>query len=147
MALRSRFFLVAVALVAMLVVAACGGGGAAGNTVGTPGEQLAFDPATMTLPANQEQTVTFTNNSTGQQHNWVLVNGGDDVAAEVDEAAAANGGNIDANHPSVIAATRLLAGGQNESVTFTTPGPGTYTYLCTFPGHFPAGMKGTLTVQ
>jgi uncharacterized cupredoxin-like copper-binding protein len=33
------------------------------------------------------------------------------------------------------------------SFTFQTPGPGTYTFLCTFPGHFQAGMKGELTVQ
>jgi plastocyanin len=25
--------------------------------------------------------------------------------------------------------------------------PGTYTYLCEVPGHFAAGMKGTLTVK
>jgi plastocyanin len=25
--------------------------------------------------------------------------------------------------------------------------PGSYTYLCTFPGHFVAGMKGVLVVK
>jgi plastocyanin len=27
------------------------------------------------------------------------------------------------------------------------PAAGAYTYLCTVPGHYTAGMKGTLTVQ
>ncbi|HEU5090712.1 MAG TPA: plastocyanin/azurin family copper-binding protein, partial [Roseiflexaceae bacterium] len=32
-------------------------------------------------------------------------------------------------------------------VTFKAPAPGTYTFLCTYPGHYAAGMKGTLTVE
>jgi uncharacterized cupredoxin-like copper-binding protein len=33
-------------------------------------------------------------------------------------------------------------------VTFTVPKkPGVYTFICTFPGHFAGGMKGTLTVK
>jgi plastocyanin len=31
-------------------------------------------------------------------------------------------------------------------VTFTVPGPGTYTYYCAIPGHRAIGMEGTLTV-
>ena len=48
----------------------------------------------------------------------------------------------------IIAATKLAGGGETVEVTFTAPTKaGSYDYLCTFPGHFSQGMKGTLTVK
>lgn len=48
----------------------------------------------------------------------------------------------------VIAHTKLLGPGQSETIHFTAPEkPGEYTYLCTFPGHFQAGMKGIMVVH
>ena len=42
---------------------------------------------------------------------------------------------------------RLLAKpGETVRGSFTLDKPGTYTFLCTIPGHFQAGMKGTLVV-
>ena len=38
-------------------------------------------------------------------------------------------------------------GGEQETVTFTAPAAGTYTFLCTVPGHYDTGMSGTLTVR
>ncbi|HEU4325090.1 MAG TPA: plastocyanin/azurin family copper-binding protein [Roseiflexaceae bacterium] len=147
--------LAAALVTAMSVVAltACGGGGGGGNsgglTIGARGEELAFDKATLTASAAQPVSLTFTNGSSGQNHNWVLVNGGDDVASQVDQAATASGdpNYIPPGDPNVIAHTKLLPGGQNETISFTAPAAGTYTYLCTYPGHYGAGMKGTLTVQ
>jgi azurin len=47
----------------------------------------------------------------------------------------------------IIASTTLAGAGETVEVTFKAPAAGTYTYLCSFPGHFQAGMKGTLTVK
>ena len=48
----------------------------------------------------------------------------------------------------LVAYTKVAGGGETVDVTFTAPAkPGKYDYLCTFPGHFAAGMKGTLTVK
>ena len=48
----------------------------------------------------------------------------------------------------MLAATRLIGNGETAEVTFTVPKkPGVYTFICTFPGHFAGGMKGTLTVK
>jgi azurin len=48
----------------------------------------------------------------------------------------------------IIAHTGLAGGGETVEVTFTVPAKaGKYDYLCTFPGHFSQGMKGTLTVK
>jgi len=48
----------------------------------------------------------------------------------------------------VLAATKLAGPGETVDVTFKVPAKaGTYPYLCSFPGHFPAGMKGELVVK
>ena len=48
----------------------------------------------------------------------------------------------------ILAFTKLAGGGETAEVTFTVPAKaGKYDYLCTFPGHFAAGMKGVLTVK
>ena len=48
----------------------------------------------------------------------------------------------------VIAATGLAGAGETVEVTFKAPtAAGDYPYVCSFPGHFQAGMRGTLTVK
>jgi azurin len=54
---------------------------------------------------------------------------------------------LDVDDPGIIAHTALIEGEDSPSVTFAAPAPGTYTFLCTFPEHYAAGMKGTLTIQ
>lgn len=47
----------------------------------------------------------------------------------------------------VIAHTKLIGGGETDTLTFTAPAePGAYPYICSFPGHF-ALMQGVLTVK
>jgi azurin len=48
----------------------------------------------------------------------------------------------------VIANTELAGAGETKEVTFTVPAKaGSYPFLCSFPGHFGQGMKGTLVVK
>ena len=48
----------------------------------------------------------------------------------------------------VLAATTMAGPGETVEVTFKVPtAPGTYHYMCTFPGHFAAGMRGTIVVK
>lgn len=48
----------------------------------------------------------------------------------------------------IIAMTDMVAGGESDAVVFEAPEePGEYTYVCTFPGHYLGGMKGTLIVE
>ncbi|GAB5558598.1 MAG: hypothetical protein SynsKO_02450 [Synoicihabitans sp.] len=48
----------------------------------------------------------------------------------------------------VIAATKMLGPGEEDSITFTVPSePGDYVFLCSFPAHFIVGMKGVITVK
>ena len=45
-----------------------------------------------------------------------------------------------------IVHTRMLGGGESETINFTIEEPGIYTYVCTFPGHYQI-MQGTLTIE
>lgn len=48
----------------------------------------------------------------------------------------------------VIAATDMVGGGETTEVTFTAPEePGTYPFVCTWPGHYAAGMVGEMIVE
>lgn len=151
-----RSWIAGVALASALVLAACGGGGAAGGgggaaaaslNVSTPGEGLSFAPASLTA-APGDIKVTFKNGSSVQKHNWILVKGGDAAVTAVDQAAIAAGdakGYVP-DDPNIIAKTKLLDGGASESIAFKADA-GEYIFICTFPGHLAAGMKGTLSVK
>jgi azurin len=47
----------------------------------------------------------------------------------------------------VLGATTLAGPGETVEVTVKIPAAGTYPYLCTFPGHFAAGMRGTIVAK
>ena len=83
-------------------------------------------------------------------HNFVLLKAGASPM-EVSNAAF-NARETDfiaaAMKDKILASTKLAGGGETVEVTFTAPAKaGKYDYLCTFPGHFAAGMKGVLTVK
>jgi azurin len=83
-------------------------------------------------------------------HNFVLLaKGADPVAFTNASATASTTGYIPAQFKAkVLASSALVGPGETVEVTFKAPtAPGKYTYLCSFPGHFVAGMKGVLTVK
>jgi len=132
-----------------------GGEGKAGSNVtqlslGCQENELAFDQATLTAPAGATLELIFHNHSNHLQHNWVLANGGDEVAMAIYDAALVAGVKRDWLPPEsaqIIAHTPLINSGKSVTITFQAPTQtGDYSYLCTFPGHFLAGMKGTLTL-
>lgn len=84
-------------------------------------------------------------------HNFVLLNAGADATAFANDAVMAQATAYipAAKKAQVLAHTPVMVGaGETTDVTFKAPAKaGAYTYLCSFPGHFLAGMKGTLTVK
>jgi azurin len=83
-------------------------------------------------------------------HNWILLKAGSDVSAYATTAVVAKG---EAYQPKslaaeVLASIALLGPRQTGEVTFVAPNtPGSYPFLCTFPGHLQAGMRGVLIVK
>ncbi|GIV94640.1 MAG: hypothetical protein KatS3mg056_3349 [Chloroflexus sp.] len=94
MKITLRMMVLAVLTAMAMVLAACGGGGSSGGStgggsgsgpvtieIGSKGEELAFDKTELTVSAGQTVTIRFKNNSAVQQHNWILVKGGEAEAA------------------------------------------------------------------
>ena len=83
-------------------------------------------------------------------HNVVVLKLGTDVLRLLKEGAPHRG--TDFIPPdmlsAVIAKTALAGPGEMMQVTFKVPAkPGRYPFICTFAGHYQAGMKGTLIVK
>ena len=82
-------------------------------------------------------------------HNVVILKPKTDVQAFATAAANARATNfVPANlKAEVIAASGLIGNGETTDLDFKAPtAPGTYPFICTFPGHY-LTMKGTLVVK
>ena len=84
------------------------------------GSEFAFTPSSITVKKGQPVQLTFKN--TGQYpHNWTV--------------------------SALGIKTPTVQSGQSTTITFTPTQTGSFTYICTVPGHADRGMKGTLIVQ
>lgn len=109
------------------------------SILASPGEELRINMRTVSnLPP------------TAMSHNFVVLS----MDADADQFArsslqAADNEYISPDYEEwVIASTDMLGDGESDSVTFTVPDePGTYQFICTFPGHYSGGMVGTLIVE
>src|SRR5262245_40625307 len=125
-------------VVAGVLTAACGG---AAGTAGTTNEP----PASADSAGAQQVTLTL-GDSLRFAPQSVVVRAGQPV-----ELTLRNGGSI----PHDFALAEGVSGpvkieaqsGQTASGTFSIDKPGTYTFVCSVPGHAAAGMRGTITVR
>ena len=82
-------------------------------------------------------------------HNWVLSATADYQAVAQAGQAAGAPNFLPANDDRIIAATDIIGGGEEVSITFAIselePG-GDYTYFCSFPGHFVL-MNGKFIIE
>lgn len=116
---------------------------------------LKFSKDSITVKPGEKVTIKLVNTSKlpagAMAHNLILL-AADTDAQKIDKAAMKAGkGNQyipDDMDDQILAHTGLVAGGESDTITFTAPDQaGDYEYICTFPGHFAAGMKGILTVK
>ena len=124
-----RKFAVALALIALIsVAAACGGSSGGSQPAGSTKVSLTefkFDPGTASPITVAHGNVVF----------W-LVNTGN---TSHDMAIKDGSGNT-------IATSELLSPGDSKEFDVSNLAAGSYTIVCTQPGHEASGMKGTLTV-
>jgi uncharacterized cupredoxin-like copper-binding protein len=128
--MRTKSLTAALLASSLLVVTACGGDG---ETADAPAEaaaatsggvtvvatEFAFDPADLSLPADQATDLTLDNQGVVEH---------DIVVEELEDR-------------------ELVYADPGQSVTASVTVPaGTYTFYCSIPGHREAGMEGTLTV-
>lgn len=116
------------------------------------GDDMKFDKTELRVKDGQKVKLTL--NHTGKMakeamgHNWVLINSAMDIQmfAEVAIKAAATDYIPASEAKQIIAHTKLIGGGESTTIEFDAPEPGTYKFVCTFPGHW-AAMQGTLIVE
>lgn len=108
----------------------------------------------ITAEPGEEIRIVLTTKSelpeTAMAHNFVLLAMNADAQTFATAAAQAKDNDYVPADMSdeVIAQTGMAAGGETTEVIFTVPEePGEYEFICTFPGHYAANMRGTLTVQ
>ena len=119
-----RGLLAGVAVVALLV--SCGGsGGGGGQPAGSTQVTMTdykFDPSTISVASGK---VTF----------WLVNSGGTSHDMSIRDSSG-----------KTIATSDLLSAGDSAAFTVNSLPAGSYTFICTQPGHEQLGMKGTLTV-
>ena len=120
----------------------------------TGGDNMKYDKATVAARPGETLHVVLKNTGTmpkaAAAHNFVLLKAGTDQVAFTN--AAFNARETDFIPPqmkdAVITSTALAGPGETVETTFKVPAkPGRYAFLCSFPGHFGLGMRGTLVVK
>ena len=148
MPLRARPFLLLLALHAPYAVART-----CALSIGAD-DQMQFSTAELRVAPDctrVELTLrhTGTRSVTAMGHNWVLAKTADMEAVEKDGIAAGAANNyVKSGDPRVIAATKLVGGGESATASFDVAklkAGDAYSFFCSFPGHYSL-MKGSLAL-
>ena len=99
-----------------------------------------FEPDGWTAAADEDVTITLTNES-DVTHEWVILQQGAEIESEADLPETEEELLADF----VLTETEVEPGATQDMV-FNVPA-GTYQIICAIEGHFDAGMEGSLTVQ
>ena len=118
-------------------------------------DAMQFNKTAMTIPLScKDFTVKLKHPGklpkAAMGHNWVMTKTADMGGVVTDGAAAGLPKDyVKAGDTRVIAHTKVIGGGESDSVTFSTKAlkaGDPYMFFCSFPGHS-ALMKGTVTVS
>ena len=121
-------------------------------TIQPDGDNMMYAVESITAAAGSEVTLVLENTATAPAmiHNIVLLTtDSDEEATRIGMAALAAGEAMDyvPEDEAILAYTPMANPGETVEVTFTAPSePGSYRFICTYPGHF-ATMQGVLVVQ
>jgi len=117
-------------------------------------DDMKYNLKTIQATAGEELRIVLTVSSAmakdAMAHNFVLLDPSTDINTFITKAAVARKTDfIPASLQDKILAHAPMAGnGETVEVTFKAPSkPGTYPYVCTFPGHYAGGMQGQLIVK
>lgn len=120
----------------------------------TGNDRMKYNLETFTVPAGSPVKLVFANvgkmpkNSMG--HNVVFLKSDTDANAFAAASAKARDSDfIPAEmKDQILAATKMLGPGESDTIEFTAPTEaGEYVFLCSFPAHMFAGMRGVMVVE
>ena len=107
---------------------------------------MAYETSRIEAPAGATVRLVVDNATTtspSMVHNVVVLADDDPATADRVSTARPDPEAGVPEDPSILVYTPLAGPGETRAVVFTMPPPGTYTFLCTYPGHG-RFMRGTL---
>ncbi len=113
-------------------------------------DQMLFDRSVIKVKSGE--SVTLTLNHTGKiakefmGHNFVLLKETTDVDDFAQRAMVSKDSEYIPEVDETYAYTKMIGGGESDTITFDAPDAGTYVFLCTFPGHYQV-MRGEFIVE
>ncbi len=116
-------------------------------------DKMKYDVTAFDAKPGQKIAVTLKNIGTTPKfsmgHNFVVLDRNVNVQNFLDAASTnASHDYVPPDAKGVIAHTKLLGPGENDTVAFNAPFvPGDYPFFCSFPGHYSQGTKGVMTVK
>jgi azurin len=115
-------------------------------------ENMRFNKELFRIKAGKKILLTLKNTSTksaaSMTHNVVVLKSGIDLADFADVARKAkNEQYVPSSLSSLIMAhTKLVSGGESDTVNFIIPHAGIYDFICSFPGHW-GTMQGKIVAE
>jgi azurin len=103
------------------------------------------------IKVNYGEKITLTLNHVGKigknfmGHNFVLLKKDVDVDDFAQRAIQARDNEYIPEGDEIIITTKILGGGESDTVVFDAPEPGKYIFICSFPGHYQL-MRGEFIV-
>ena len=109
--------------------------------------EIAFEPKSISVPANSRVKLTFENKSSadGMFHNFVLVELGSGAEIATAGIKAGIDNNFVPDDKRIFANTTMSKMGETLIIEFDAPAKGSYHYVCTYPGH--TSMIGRFNVE
>jgi azurin len=153
----SLFWILAVALVSspLSTVPVVQAGKTSVRTVEiTGGDDMKYSVTSIPAKRGEQLRIRLTSKGTlpkvAMAHNVVVLKAGTNQIEFVNAGSLARATDFipQDKKDQVIAATTLAGPGETVEVIFKVPNAaGNYPYVCTFPGHFAAGMRGVIEVK
>lgn len=118
----------------------------------TANDQMRYNAARIEVKAGQKIKIELKNVGAlpkeAMGHNFVVLKPGVDALAFAIKGIASKETEYIAPdvQDQMIAHTKQVGPGESDTIEFDVPGPGTYLFVCTFPGHA-ALMNGQLVVS
>jgi azurin len=118
------------------------------NAVGNTMADMSYDTKELKVKAGSKIKVTLTNTGTdaAMLHNIVFVKQGSEKEVAMEGMNLKDQNYFNSANANVVAGSAVTQPGASVSLEFTAPEAGTYSYICTYPGHWQK-MQGVLIVE